>query len=193
MAARPSPRAAGRALEAKPHATDTRTFCFLFLPAEHDPDANAREFGAPGLRGMPWRRPCRRPRQLIEAASEQCLTCPLAEGRAHTRANARPLWSAPPDGTLKRQLLAEHRQQRPATTLDQLQRQWGLGARPKACARSGHCAAMATGGTPLRPGRQGGSSNRRDRAMACGRSSAAKLWTGLDGVSQDLLAAPAQP
>src|SRR5580765_7696053 len=39
-------RAAGRALEAAlPHATDTRTIRFLFLPTEHDPDSYVREFG----------------------------------------------------------------------------------------------------------------------------------------------------
>ena len=40
-------RAAGRALEASlPHASDTRSFRFLFLPAEHDPDSFVRELGA---------------------------------------------------------------------------------------------------------------------------------------------------
>ena len=40
-------RAAGRALEASlPHASDTRSFRFLFLPAEHDPDSFVREAGA---------------------------------------------------------------------------------------------------------------------------------------------------
>ena len=40
-------RAAGRALEASlPHATDTRSFRFLFLPPEHDPDSFVRELGA---------------------------------------------------------------------------------------------------------------------------------------------------
>ena len=39
-------RAAGRALEAAlPHATDTRTVRFLFLPAEHDPDSYIRDLG----------------------------------------------------------------------------------------------------------------------------------------------------
>ncbi|MDQ6684411.1 MAG: DNA primase, partial [Pseudomonadota bacterium] len=40
-------RAAGRALEAAlPHATDTRSFRFLFLPPEHDPDSYVRDLGA---------------------------------------------------------------------------------------------------------------------------------------------------
>ena len=40
-------RAAGRALEAAlPHATDTRSIKFLFLPSEHDPDSYVRELGS---------------------------------------------------------------------------------------------------------------------------------------------------
>ena len=45
-------RAAGRALEASlPHATDTRTVRFLFLPTEHDPDSYIRERGAEAFEG----------------------------------------------------------------------------------------------------------------------------------------------
>ena len=40
-------RAARRALEAcLPHADDNRSFKFLFLPSEHDPDSYVREYGA---------------------------------------------------------------------------------------------------------------------------------------------------
>ncbi len=43
---------------------------------------------------------------MLEAAREGCdLT--TAEGRAHMTSNVRPLWSAMPDGALKRQLLSE--------------------------------------------------------------------------------------
>jgi DNA primase len=45
-------------------------------------------------------------RFLIEAAREGCELS-TAEGRAHMASNARPLWSALPEGALKRQLLAE--------------------------------------------------------------------------------------
>ena len=46
-------RAAGRALEASlPHATDTRSVRFLFLPAEHDPDSLRPRAGRRGLRGL---------------------------------------------------------------------------------------------------------------------------------------------
>jgi DNA primase len=76
---------------------------FLFLPAEHDPDSYIREHG--------------------EAAFSRCVkeALPLsqvpaggggadcdrdsAEGRARMAAQARPLWSALPDGALRRQLL----------------------------------------------------------------------------------------
>jgi len=45
-------------------------------------------------------------RFMLEAAREGCdLT--TAEGRAHMTSNVRPLWSAMPDGALKRQLLSE--------------------------------------------------------------------------------------
>ncbi|MCP6031646.1 toprim domain-containing protein, partial [Klebsiella pneumoniae] len=40
-------RAAVRALEAAlPHASETHTVKFLFLPTEHDPDSFVRELGA---------------------------------------------------------------------------------------------------------------------------------------------------
>jgi len=43
---------------------------------------------------------------MLEAAAEGC-ELDTAEGRAHMASNARPLWGLLPDGTLKRQLLAE--------------------------------------------------------------------------------------
>jgi DNA primase len=99
-------RAAGRALEASlPHATDTRSVRFLFLPTEHDPDSYVREFGAEAFEqciadAVPLSR------QLVEAAREGC-ELDTAEGRARFLSNAKPLWSALPDGALKRQLLTE--------------------------------------------------------------------------------------
>ena len=99
-------RAAGRALEAAlPHATDTRSVKFLFLPAEHDPDSYVRELGAEAFeRCVAEAVPLSR--QLVEAAAEGC-ELDSAEGRARFLANARPLWSALPQGLLKRQLLGE--------------------------------------------------------------------------------------
>ncbi|WP_295645564.1 DNA primase [uncultured Methylibium sp.] len=99
-------RAAGRALEAAlPHATDTRSIKFLFLPTEHDPDSYVRERGAAAFetcveQAVPLSR------QLVEAAREGC-ELDSAEGRARLLANARPLWQALPDGALKRQLLVD--------------------------------------------------------------------------------------
>ncbi len=99
-------RAAARALEAAlPHATDTRTIKFLFLPAEHDPDSYIREFGQAAFeacvaQAVPLSR------QFIEHASEGC-DLDTAEGRARLLSQARPLWFALPDGALRRQLLIE--------------------------------------------------------------------------------------
>ncbi len=99
-------RAAGRALEASlPHATDMRSFRFLFLPAEHDPDTYVREHGAKAFEAriaeaVPLSR------QIIALAGED-IDFATAEGRARFLGQARPLWSALPDGMLKRQLLGE--------------------------------------------------------------------------------------
>ena len=99
-------RAARKALDgALPHATDTRSIKFLFLPAEHDPDSFIRAHGTEAFArlvgdAMPLSR------FVVEAASEHC-DLGTAEGRAHMASNARPLWTALPDGVLKRQVLAE--------------------------------------------------------------------------------------
>ena len=99
-------RAAGRALEASlPHATDLRSVRFLFLPTEHDPDSYVRELGPAAFeeqvaKAVPLSR------QLIEQAAAGA-DLSTAEGRARMLAQAKPLWSALPDGALKRQLLPE--------------------------------------------------------------------------------------
>ena len=99
-------RAAHKALDsALPHATDTRSIKFLFLPTEHDPDSFIREFGKDAFtRFVADAVPLSR--FLVESASEGC-DLGTAEGRAHMASKARPLWLAMPDGTLKRQLLGE--------------------------------------------------------------------------------------
>jgi len=99
-------RAARKALDgALPHATDTRSIKFLFLPAEHDPDSFIREHGTDAFaRHVEQATPLSR--FLVESASEGCDLA-TAEGRAHMASNARPLWTALPDGVLKRQLLGE--------------------------------------------------------------------------------------
>ena len=99
-------RAAARALEAAlPQASDLRTVRFLFLPPEHDPDSYVRELGAAAFEAqvtaaVPLSR------QLVEQAAEGSDLA-TAEGRSRMLAQARPLWSALPDGALKRQLLPE--------------------------------------------------------------------------------------
>ena len=99
-------RAAARALEAAlPHATDTRSVRFLFLPQEHDPDSYVRELGADAFehcvaQAVPLSR------QLIEQCAAG-LDLSSAEGRARLLSQAKPLWSLLPQGLLKRQLLGE--------------------------------------------------------------------------------------
>ncbi|MES2991966.1 MAG: DNA primase [Pseudomonadota bacterium] len=179
-------RAAGRALEASlPHASDTRTIRFLFLPAEHDPDSYVREFGAEAFeaciaQSVPLSR------QLIEAAGEGCDLA-TAEGRAHMLANAKPLWSALPDGTLKRQLIADIAAAA-RDDADQLLRQWG-----HAPARPAPSAALAARPPPRRAGRVSkGAANLLDRAiwLLLQRS---EVWTRLDGGAHDLLAGQPAP
>ncbi len=99
-------RAARKALDgALPYASDVRSIKFLFLPAEHDPDSYIREFGGDAFaRFVNEATPLSR--FMLEAAREGCDLA-TAEGRAHMASNARPLWSALPDGALKRQLLGE--------------------------------------------------------------------------------------
>ena len=97
-------RAATRALEASlPHATDTRTVRFLFLPPEHDPDSYVRAFGAEAFeRCVAAAVPLSR--QLLEAAGEGC-DLQSAEGRARLVAQARPLIGQLPDGLLRGQII----------------------------------------------------------------------------------------
>ncbi|TDM06937.1 MAG: DNA primase [Ideonella sp. MAG2] len=99
-------RAAGRALEAAlPHATDTRSFKFLFLPPEHDPDSYIRAHGATGFETF-VRNAVPLSRQLVEHASAEC-DLQTAEGRSRMLAQARPLWQQLPEGSLRLQLMSE--------------------------------------------------------------------------------------
>jgi len=179
-------RAAGRALEASlPHASDTRTIRFLFLPPEHDPDSYVREHGAAAFeefvaRAVPLSR------QLLEAASEGC-DLETVEGRAHMLANAKPLWSALPEGALKRGLLTELASAG-RDDADQLLRQWGVAAAPAA-----RRDAAPSRPPPRRAGRVSkGAANLLDRAiwLLLHRS---ESWAALDGESHDVLAAQAAP
>lgn len=137
-------RAAGRAMEAAlPHATETRTIKFLFLPAEHDPDSYVRELGADAFEGC-VEQAIPLSRQLMDSAAEGCdLGSP--EGRARMLTNARPLWFALPEGLLKRQLLGElaRRAQLPDQELLGL---WQATApRPRMDPRQGDANAMQGG------------------------------------------------
>ena len=97
-------RAAGRALEASlPHASDTRSIKFLFLPTEHDPDSFVREQGAEAFeRCVAEAVPLSR--QLIEACGEGC-ELETAEGRSRLIAQARPLVAQLPSGMLRGQII----------------------------------------------------------------------------------------
>ena len=114
-------RAAVRALEAAlPHATETHTVKFLFLPPEHDPDSYVRDLGAEAFeRCIEGALPLSR--QLQAVAAEGCdLATP--EGRARMLNQARPLWALLPEGLLRRQLLGElaRQGQLPETELQSL-------------------------------------------------------------------------
>jgi DNA primase len=99
-------RAARKALDAAlPYATDVRSIKFLFLPDEHDPDSFIRANG-PEAFAQYVSDATPLSRFLIEAAREGCDLA-SAEGRAHMAANAKPLWTALPEGALKMQLMTE--------------------------------------------------------------------------------------
>ena len=123
-------RAAGRALQASlPHATDTRSFRFLFLPTEHDPDSYVRELGAAAFEqrvaeAVPLSK------QIVALAGEG-LDFASAEGRARFLSNAQPLWSSLPEGMLKRQLLGEIGA-RGALTVEELAARWRVGVTRRA-------------------------------------------------------------
>ncbi|MBD7960493.1 MULTISPECIES: DNA primase [Comamonas] len=99
-------RAAHKALEAAlPHATDTRSIKFLFLPSEHDPDSFIREHGSDAFaRHVANALPLND--FLIESASVEC-DLGQAQGRAKLSSQARPLWNLLPDGAFKRLVLGE--------------------------------------------------------------------------------------
>ena len=179
-------RAAGRALEAcLPFASDTRTVRFLYLPAEHDPDSYVRELGAAAFEtGVAQAVPLSR--QVAETAREG-KDLDTAEGRAHMLADARPLWSALPDGALKRQLVGE------LAILGRLEAGelvtlWGAasalrGARDVATVRP----------PPRRASRLGkGTASLLDRAVWL-LLQRCEMWSDLDGGSHDVLAAQPAP
>ncbi len=178
-------RAAQRALEASlPHASDTRTVRFLFLPPEHDPDSYVREHGAVAFeeciaQAIPLSR------QLVAVASEGCDLA-TAEGRAHMLNNAKPLWAAMPAGALKRQLLGELAAAG-RDDADQLLAQWGQAAARSSVREPAPRPVQRRNRTISK-----GTANALDRAiwLLLQRS---ELWETLDAEAHDLLAAQPGP
>ncbi|HMC14892.1 MAG TPA: DNA primase [Albitalea sp.] len=181
-------RAAGRALEASlPHATDTRSVRFLFLPSEHDPDSYVRELGAEAFeqciaQAVPLSR------QLAEHTGNGC-DLGTAEGRARMLAAAKPLWSTLPDGALKRQLLGDLAGLG-GLALDDLTSLWGGAAAAQRAPARELAIKRAASARANRISR--GTANLLDRALwlLVQRSD---LWTLLDGESHDILAGEAAP
>ena len=78
-----------------PHAGDTRTIRFLFLPTEHDPDSYVREHGTEAFeRAVAQAVPLSR--QLVEAARDG-MDLDRAEGRANAIQSSR-FFVAPTSG-----------------------------------------------------------------------------------------------
>jgi DNA primase len=103
-------RAAGRALEAAlPHASDTRSIRFLFLPAEHDPDSYIRELG-PEAFEQALAQAVPLSTQLIAHAGADCDLA-TAEGRSKMLSQAGPLVALLPEGLLREQLVQALAQQ----------------------------------------------------------------------------------
>lgn len=97
-------RAAHKAMMAAlPHANDTRSFRFLFLPNPHDPDSYIREFGAEDFESR-VAKATPLSRYFLDSVSQgQDLS--TSEGRAHALHAAREGWTLLPDSAFKRQLL----------------------------------------------------------------------------------------
>jgi DNA primase len=186
-------RAAGRALEAAlPHASDTRSVRFLFLPPEHDPDSYVRELGPEAFeRCIAEAVPLSR--QLAEAAREGC-DMSSAEGRAKFLAQARPLWQALPEGALRRQILTDLASQG-GLPADELQATWTQGQqqaqrRPAERSDAPPAPARRSSGGSRRPLQ--GASTLLDRAlwllvMRC------DLWDQMGPSGHDLLADQPSP
>ncbi|MGE0348507.1 DNA primase [Hydrogenophaga sp.] len=144
-------RAARKALDAAlPLATDTRNVKFLFLPAEHDPDSYIRAHGEAAF-AQCVKEATPLSRFLVEAASADC-DLSTAEGRARMASQARPLWSALPDGALKRQLIGELSSGIGIGSTDLLQLWQQAGGDARAPRTAGHASSHA----PHEPGYDGG-------------------------------------
>ena len=139
-------RAAGRALEAAlPHASDTRSVRFLFLPSEHDPDSYIRDLGpeafaAAVAQAVPLSA------QLIAHAGADCDLA-TAEGRSKMLAQAGPLVALLPEGLLREQVVQALAQQG-GMAAEVLQAHWARRSAGRRPARAE--AAAGDGPAPLR-------------------------------------------
>ncbi len=186
-------RAAGRALEAAlPHVSDLRSFRFLFLPPEHDPDSYVREHGAEAFEqfvaaAIPLSL------QLVEQASAG-TDLATAEGRARLLAQARPMWETLPVGALRGQILNDLAAAA-RTTAEELSALWGqqrLSARGQAPAAS---AVSTTSSRPLTAARSSAPMRRAGNVqirlpqdhVARILLVNAQLWHELGGADHELL------
>ena len=183
-------RAASRALEAAlPQVNDLRTFRFLFLPPEHDPDSYVRAHGAEAFEAF-VNSAMSLSRQLMARASEGAdLETP--EGRARMLAQARPLWSQLPVGALRLQLLSEMAQAG-KIAVEELSALWGerttAGARAPGGVGSGARQGASSRPAPRRQTARPSSSVRQppDHVARMLLSHAA-LWHELGGSDHELL------
>ena len=185
-------RAALRALEAAlPHATDTRSLRFLFLPPEHDPDSYVRAHGCEAFERLMAEAPPLS-RLLVEVAQGEGDLA-SAEGRARMLAHARPLWAQLPDGALRRQLLGEFARAG-ALPPDELAALWqAAGTPPPAPAATSERTRAAARGAPRRPlATRQPPRKPEDRAlqMLLARS---EWWDALSAQDHDLLHALPAP
>lgn len=201
-------RAARKALDgALPYASDVRSIKFLFLPQEHDPDSFIRAHGTEAFaQAVAQATPLSR--FLVEAASEGC-ELHSAEGRAHLSSNAKPLWSALPEGALKMQLLSEIADLVQLTTRE-LSQLWlpGQGYGGGAARKSGATAKPATleaaapgkrwsphgvrGRTPAGVGLRARPASRAEHAARI-LLAQSHLWAGLSNEDQAMLCEQAAP
>ncbi len=183
-------RAAGRALEAAlPHATDTRTIRFLFLPAEHDPDSYIRELGPEAFEQAVSQAVPLSTQLIAHAGADADLS--TAEGRSKMLAHAGPLVEQLPDGLLREQLVHELARQG-GVGAEVLQAHWArrAGGQSASAARAGDSAPSPGGARPRarrirRPSAQ--AATRLDRA-AWLLARHAELWDGLSSSAHGLLA-----
>ena len=188
-------RAAIRALEASlPHATDTRSVKFLFLPAEHDPDSFVREQGAEAFeRCVAQAVPLSR--QLVEAAGDGC-DLESAEGRARLLAQAKPLIAQLPAGVLRGQII-DALAAAALVPAQELREQWA----PQRAAAAGETRGRSDEPTARRPSWPRPVSSRRPVATMASRLDRAvwmlihraDLWEQLGHDTHDLLTGQAAP